>query len=344
MFFSYRTRRALQALGIAALVLVLAAVIVWMVWLLWLDRYVVYSRDGVRIDFSLSPKPAPGIAAEPPEVSETISIYYNEGNNTIQTTTELTQMVGFYADTAALSSDFNAVVEQIYTLPPGTPIMLDVKDINGRFFYSTGVGTTHVPGVDPRDMDELLDYLRTSGLYTIARLPAFRDKLYGLENVNDGLFHTSGRYLWMDEQRCYWLNPDSSGTMAYLIQIINELKALGFQEVVLSDFCFPKTDKLAYSGDKDASLQTAASTLMKNCGSETFTLSFCVTDPTFPLPEGRSRMYLADRIASEAAGLAAQTGLADPSIYLVFLTEANDTRFDAYSVLRPVSSAYFEEE
>ena len=31
---------------------VLLAVLVWAVWLLWLDRYVVYTRDGAKLDFN----------------------------------------------------------------------------------------------------------------------------------------------------------------------------------------------------------------------------------------------------------------------------------------------------
>ena len=51
-------------------------------------------------------------------------------------------------------------------------------------------------------------------------------------------------------------------------------------------------------------------------------------------------MYLENAAAADAANIAVQTGLTDPDIRLVFLTENHDTRFDAFSVLRPLSAAH----
>ena len=48
--------------------------------------------------------------------------------------------------------------------------------------------------------------------------------------------------------------------------------------------------------------------------------------------------------ASELKSVAEQTALADPTIKLVFITDLNDTRFDDYSVMRPLDTAQFEEE
>jgi hypothetical protein len=44
--------------------------------------------------------------------------------------------------------------------------------------------------------------------------------------------------------------------------------------------------------------------------------------------------------ATEAAAIARDSGIADTAINLVFLTENHDTRFDVYSVLRPLSAAH----
>ena len=50
----YRTRRLVRNLLIAILVLVLVASAALICWLLWLNRYIVYTRDGAKLDFSLS--------------------------------------------------------------------------------------------------------------------------------------------------------------------------------------------------------------------------------------------------------------------------------------------------
>ena len=68
-------------------------------------------------------------------------------------------------------------------------------------------------------------------------------------------------------------------------------------------------------------------------------LSLCVSDATFPLPEGRSRLYLRNVSAAAIGNYVAQTTFDNKEIRLVFLSETGDTRYDAYSVLRSLEVA-----
>lgn len=340
MTIPYRVRQFLKHAATALLLFLILAVFVWLIWLLWLDRFVVYTRDqGAILNFDLPAQNLSGLVAEPPEPEATISIYYNEGDDQITTGNELRQLIGYYVDKEALEKDLDTVRAQILALPLGTPVLVDVKSIYGNFFYSSSVSDKRNTSLDTEAMDQLIQLLNSGNLYTIARLPAFRDYNYGLEHVSDGL-PVSGGYLWMDDDRCYWLNPTTEGTMTYLVQIVTELRDLGFDEVVFSDFRFPDTNSIVFSGDKTAALATAAQTLVTSCATDRFAVSFTGQSAAFPLPEGRSRLYLEHVAAAEAASVAVQTGLADPTVNLVFLTEVNDTRFDTYGVLRPLSSAH----
>jgi len=339
MSMPYRTRRVLLRILTVLLVLVLVTVVVVGCWLLWLDRYVVYTRqDGAKLDFSLSEEVPEGELAVPPTQAEAPSIYYNSGEDAVNTSTELAQLLGYYADSAALKEDIGAVRSQVKTLPAGTAVMVDVKSIYGSFYYSSEVSTSRASDIDPAEMDKLIGELNSGVFYTIARLPALRDYEYGLNHVPDGL-PTAGGYLWIDDDGCYWLNPQSQGTIAYLVQIVNELKALGFDEVVFSDFYFPQTDGIVFQGDKAQALTTAAETLLTTCGTDRFAVSF-VDGGSFTLPEGRSRLYLEGVEAADVASRVEETGIADKAIRVVFLTEVHDTRFDAYSVLRPLAAAH----
>lgn len=338
MSIPYRTRQGLRRFAVVLLFLTLLAVLVWICWMLWLNRFVIYTRDGAKLDFDLQPIQAGELAA-PPEVQETVSIYYNEGENQIQTSTELAQMIGYYVTGEALEEDIAAVRAQIQALPAGTAVMVDVKNIQGSFFYSSAVGTRRNSRIDPAAMDSLISYLRSSGMYVIARFPALRDYEYGLNNVPDGLHHSSRLYLWQDDTRCYWLDPTSQGTQAYLLRIVNELKGLGFDEVVLTDFYVPKDDKIYFTGDRVQTLADTANMLLSSCSTETFAVSFVGTTG-FTLPEGRCRLYLENVEGSTAASLAENSGVADTAVKLVFITELHDTRFDVYSVLRPLSAAH----
>lgn len=337
MNIPYRTRRTVKRVLVILLAVILVAVAVWACWLIWLQRFIVYTADGDAVlDFDLPPMAAGQIATQPQE--ETVPIYYNEGEDAVNTSAELTQLVGYYVEPDQLQN-LKEVKKQMAALEAGTGVMIDVKNIQGDFYYSSAVGANRAAGVDTEAMDELIAFMNKSSLYTIARLPALRDYAYGLNHVPNGVHHSSGLYLYQDDEGCYWLNPASEGTLSYLTQIVTELKTLGFDEVVFYDFCYPGTDSIQVDGSRPDNLTAAAATLTKACTTEWFALSFEKTEE-FTMPEGRNRMYLSGIDAAQAASAAENSGVADPLINLVFLTELYDTRFNAYSVLRPLSGAH----
>lgn len=332
----FRSRQAAGRLFTSLLVILLVLAIAIVCWGLWLNRYIVYTRQGAVLDFSIDLNFSEAEPAEPAAPGPTIDIYYNEGDNTLSPiTSELQQLEGYHVTEAMLQGDIAAISKQIQLLPSGTPIMLDVKNIRGDFLYNSNQGYRSEK-VDRDALEAMIATLRSKGYYLIARLPAFRDYRYGLANVNDGLFNLNQMSLWMDADRCYWLNPERDGTLTYLLQIIAEIKALGFDEVVFYDFRFPDTDKVYFTGDKAAAIEKIASVLVKTCSTEKFAVSFVSTIANFPLPEGRTRLYFQGIAAADAANLASQTGVENPAVKLVFLTDLMDTRFDSYGVLRPL--------
>ena len=340
MNIPYRTRRIITKTLTIVLTALLIGALLWGLWALWLGRYVVYTRDqGATVDFGLSVELDEGQPAVPPAEGDAPPIYFNDGENAINVSAELTKLSGYYADTEALKESVSQVKSQMQALPAGTAVMVDVKSIYGSFYYSSSLSTSRSSAIDTAAMDDLIAYLGASPLYAIARIPAFRDYEYGLNHVSDGLAVSSGGYLWIDDDGAYWLNPSSQGTVSYLVQIAKELRALGFDEVVFDEFRFPDTTDLAFTGDRLQALNDAAGMLATACAADRFTVSFVGQDG-LTLPEGRSRLYWMNATAASVDSVATQSGLADPDIRLVFLTENHDTRFDAYGVLRPLAAAH----
>ena len=340
MILSYRARCALKRIATVLMVLLIIAAAAVLIWTLWLGRYVLYTRDGAVLDYSMSSADLTGTPVQAPEPEEPVSIFYNEGSNAVDVSQELKQLSGYYITGKELEEDLDGVYAQLRALPAGTPVMIDVKSIYGNFFYSSTVSGQRNGDLDIQAMDELIEWVNSTGLYTIARLPALRDFHYGLNNVSDGLPVAAG-YLWMDTYGCYWLNPASEGTVTYLIQIANELKHLGFDEVVFYDYYFPATDKIVFKGDKAQALTDAAQTLVTACATDSFAVSFtCTGSGIFTPPTGRSRIYL-EGISAANVELAAQGfEFENKPVNLVFLTDVQDTRYDAYGVLRPIDDVH----
>lgn len=337
MTLTYRTRRKLQRCGILALILLVVSILVWFCWVIWLERYVVYDENGATLNFDLK-DPGNGQVAAPPSADETVPIYYNEGENAIDTSTDLTQLSGYYITTEDLTQDIGAVKDTIATLPAGTAVMVEVKNAKGNFYYTSSLRDAVMSTkVNNAAMDELIEAITSRNLYAVAMLPALRDYQFGLNNVSCGLAVSKG-YLWADENYCYWLDPTKSGTLGYLKQILEELRSLGFREAVFTDFCFPNTTSIIFNEDKTQAITKAAAELVSSCTTSTFAVSFLTSDMTFALPEGRSRMYLQNIGASNVAAVSQQVQVTDPVVNLVFLATTNDTRFNAYSVMRPIGT------
>lgn len=343
MTLTYRARRRLHKLGVALGYTLLISAIIFVCWVVWLERFVVYTDDGATFVFDYVSPEGTAQVAQPPE-NPTVSIYYNEGDDFVNTSTELAQLRGYYATTNRLIESVADVKTAISQLPEGSAVMLDLKSIYGNFYYSTGLPDAPTTDqIDITEVDSLIRTLTATDLYVIARIPAFRDRAYGLENTNYGLAVPAG-YLWSGDDNCYWLNPVSNGALSWLVAQANELRELGFDEVVFTDFRFPDTDKIIFNSSltRQEALEAAAATLVESCSTARFAVSFETGNPDFKLPEGRTRMYLTDVEASQAAQYSDRANVSDKAVNLVFLTTTNDTRFDPYGVMRPMPEAVRE--
>ena len=338
MAIPYRTRRRLQRLGGFLLALLILGTAAWLCWVVWVERYIIYTDKGATINFDLNPNLPMGEIAQPPVAGEGPEIHYNEGEHAVNTSTDLLQMSGYYISAELLRTDFDNVKEKVLNLPTNTPVMIDLKDGKGGFFYSSQLSEAVISSsVNSSAIDELIRLMNQKNLYLIARIPAFQDYTFALNHVNSGIpFTGGGGALWMDDERCYWLKPKDSATIGWLTSIILELRGLGFDEVVLDEFWVPNGNRVAYSGDAMADLSECASRLMTNVTTNSFTLSFNVSSGDFVLPEGRCRMYLSGIPARDVEITGSRVTFADPQVRLVFVADSNDTRFDTYSVLRTI--------
>lgn len=340
MSIPYRHKRMLTRVGTVLAALLLVFIVTWLCWVVWLQRYVIYTDDGATLNFELSSYGLSGKEAVQPKAEQNISIFYNEGADAIDTTHEMTQMNGYYITSEMFQQDIDYVMLQVERFPSGTPVMIDMKGGFGSFFYQSNLPDAVISAsTNIEKVAQLITRLHTKGFYTIARISAFQDRSFGESHVSSGLYMLNRRGLWMDQEGMYWLDPTNATTTSWITSQVLELRDMGFDEVLLDDFCFPNSDQYIFTGDKAAALQSAAATLVSTCGSNKFVLSFQTSDPAFILPEGRCRQYITGVSAAGIAQTAAQMKMSDPEIRMVFLAESGDTRYEKYSVLRSLHVA-----
>ena len=343
MIFSYRARqrwkRLLTVLLYALAVLLLLACCL----LLWLQRFIVYTPEGVQLNFDLPQISAPGSTPVKPE-STRIPIEYvgeqiEDPDDPIIEPPVKERLEGYYIEPTQLQQDDHSeVYALLQTLPAGTPVMLDVVSMWGNFFYTSDLGNAS-NAYDIAKMDQLISYLAESDLYVIARFPALRNYHFANKYNLCGI-QSKGGYVWADADSVYWLDPTKDRTMNYLIQVIKQLRGLGFDEVVLQDFTIPVSDNIAFDGDRQQILNDTAQALVAACSNDQFTVAFVAQAPTLQMPEGNSRLYLMDVPAADASDILMQMQVNDTMTDVVIIAQSYDTRYDICGILHPLSQAH----
>ena len=142
-------------------------------------------------------------------------------------------------------------------LPANTAVMVEVKSIWGQFNYSSNVSNKTISNrVDTEQVDKLITDITSRNLYAVAVVPAFRDRYFFLinnSNTSMGLAIKGKGYLWVDDENCYWFDPTNTETIKRLTEITEELKSLGFDEVVFSEFRIPVTERISFKGNSEGS-------------------------------------------------------------------------------------------
>jgi len=344
MIFSYRTRQFLKRLFVVLVYIALAAVALAFCLLLWLQRFIVYTPDGAKLMFDLPAVTAPGATPQAPQNGKVDIEYVGEEKEEIpdDPTVEVPKkekMKGYYIEPQLLQQkDLTEVYSLLEALPAGTPVMLDVKSTGGYFFYSSEFGSTST-AYDIAQMDALIAYLAESELYVIAKLPGLCDYDYAVKHPLCGIQDKRG-YVWLDSSRKYWLDPSKERTMTYLIQVIKELRGLGFDEVVLQNFSIPESENIDFKLERQPLLNETAQSLVLACATEEFTVAFVADTPALQMPESRSRLYLMNVPGADVEEMLSQMLVNDPETDVVIIAQSYDTRYEICGTLHPLSQAH----
>ncbi len=339
---SYRHRLRLKRLGkwIGICVLILAVLMIF--FLIYMQRYVVYTSEGAKLDFDHTTLDIPvNEASEDPEPHKKVGHVEIEYKDDAQTADgKLKQLKGVYITIDMLRTNPDLVLETVRSLDNSNAVMIDVKDDKGNFYYNTEI--TGMKKANTDALDELIAYLKRNGYPMIARIPAFADTSFAQSHTELALWMESGgsRELWADDNANNWLSPEQPTVLTTQEQICKELSSLGFQEVVFNDFYFPTTGTIVYTSNltRTELIADAARELQNAFTGSNLIISFCTTDTAFPVDASSGRLYVPDVSGANVDKMIASLSntVNNTSTQVVFLSDSRDTRFDAYGTLRPL--------
>ena len=360
---SYRCRRRLKRATLALLILGVVTAGVLLISFLYLERFVVYTEEGVilrRGDAAAAEENAP--EPEPlPEV-EIRTVYGGAKRPVREEETEAAEpeefvplqgYVVYYEDL----KDPDTVLEKIQSDPDCTVVMLEVALGSGKSCFSgTFSGAGIAEELDAEATDALLRQL-TGQYYLIAMLPAYQNTAYALANQSEGLMITGGA-LWVDWDGCYWMDPASEVSQKHLMDLCSELTEMGFDEVVFSNFYFPSSSNIVYNRETPgyAAVQKAGALLSNSAGLLGMNVGYCDLSRYISMiaPGGNGHLIFTETEGSNVSGIlswmasgdeadsepsieAVGSGEASPEQTVIFCTDSHDTRFDGYSILRSLS-------
>ena len=332
---SYRAKLRLRKILKYSVLVLAILLVISIVGFVYLERFLVYTPDGVRFDFQRSQEPLHlENSTEPSQQTvPSVTVIFNEATPDIS---EDQAFTGYYIDISMLQ-DPDAVYQAVCALEEPAVIMIDLKSSSGMFYYSTGIDGAVPAEIDISTVDAILAHLRTNGFPVIARVEAFRDRAYALAHQSYGLAIKGGA-LWSDEGY-YWLDPGEEAVLEYLQQIAKELSSRGITEIVFDDFYFPGSSSIIYKHEASRTdlINSTAESLLSSFKNTNIKISFGGTATDFQISEKQSHIIVEDADASKVNSvLASYSHLPDAQAQLVFLTNSKDTRFDGYNLLRPL--------
>lgn len=140
--------------------------------------------------------------------------------------------------------------------------IIDIKESDTYLTYDrTEIALAKAIGADQRPASKwlpaLVDTLRAHGIYPIARIVVFKDRVLAEQKPELAIRSTSGG-VWRDRKGIAWVNPYDRRVWDYNIAIAREALAMGFEEVQWDYVRFPDVTNtmratMAYPGSDGTS-------------------------------------------------------------------------------------------
>jgi hypothetical protein len=119
-----------------------------------------------------------------------------------------------------------------------------IKDKEGYLTYNSGLGqmqTLRASRKARQQVEACLQDYKAAGIRVVALVHCFRDNLAAGIMMDGTVLQkdTTKPTPWRDALSQRWLNPYSEAAQNYILGIIQELAALGVDDVLLDSVCFP---------------------------------------------------------------------------------------------------------
>ncbi len=245
-----RVRRSkLAVFGIILLVLIVLAGATFLI----LGNYVIYGPDGAYFPWSIrsSPPPSPSFTPVIDIVEPSPSPSPSPSPTPTPTPVGAQSLRAAVLPASALG-DQTAVdnVIRLYEAGVISAVVIEVKTEDGMLSYPSTLPAVMQAGLSASG-DAALNVIRAlkeKDIPLVAQMACFKDRGLPQKDGQVGVKHVSG-VNWLDSARGRWLDPYKEPAVQYLLDIMAEVSGLGFDELLLTEVCFPTgtgSDRIDY--------------------------------------------------------------------------------------------------
>lgn len=198
--------------------------------LFFLERYIVYSSDGVRLELPIfQDREEPGADSSEPAIVV----------NTPEPTPTPTPAPDFRGIMLSRTALYDGTAQTQVEQAGATAAIFDMKADDGTLGYISQQTLAQESEVSASDaaINAAIQLLNSGDLYTVARVSCFRDNTVPRTHMDMAIRSSSGN--WRDDESYRWLSAANAEARAYVVGVCQELAGLGFDEILLDNCGFP---------------------------------------------------------------------------------------------------------
>jgi len=147
-------------------------------------------------------------------------------------------MTSWVAGTPSLR---NGIVKLIDDTEINT-IVIDIKDYSGKIVFPITDQKLKSYGseeVRVSDMQSFVEELHKKNIYVVGRVAVFQDAYFSKIRPDLAVKNKAGTSVWRDRKGLSWVDPASREYWQYIVEISNEARKIGFDEINFDYIRFP---------------------------------------------------------------------------------------------------------
>lgn len=136
-----------------------------------------------------------------------------------------------------------------------------VRDNTGRVFWNSPTAQTKSVSADEAATELLRGLCEREDTLTVAKFNVLHDSYFAAVNMKEAAICQNSGYVWYDNHSYHWLDAEKELARQYVTGLAVECAALGFDELLLEELCYPtrgNTYKINYKNNTMAKNEALA--------------------------------------------------------------------------------------